>query len=88
MSICLRRREFIAALGSAAVWPLAAHAQRPAMPVIGYLTNYGTGAANERQLAAFRKGLMKRAISRVAMLRSSIAGLRIKMTGYPLCCAI
>jgi putative ABC transport system substrate-binding protein len=40
----IRRRTFIAGLGSAAVWPVVAHAQQPAMPVIGYL---GAQAAND-----------------------------------------
>jgi putative tryptophan/tyrosine transport system substrate-binding protein len=54
----MRRREFIAGLGGAAVaWPLAARAQQPALPVIG-LVDGGSAAASVVYVAAFRKGLM------------------------------
>jgi len=56
MTFFLRRREFIAALGGAAAWPLVASAQQAAMPVIGYI---GYAPGNERQMGAFRKGLME-----------------------------
>jgi putative ABC transport system substrate-binding protein len=51
----MRRREFIAGLGSAAAWPLTVSAQ-PRLPVIGFLTS-GSPSAFERFLAAFRRGL-------------------------------
>jgi hypothetical protein len=51
----LKRREFIALLGGAATWPLAARAEQ-AIPTIGFL-HPGSPAAVERFVAAFRHGL-------------------------------
>ena len=54
----LRRREFIAALsGTAAAWPLAARAQLPTVPVIGYLYQGVPEGSGAIVTAAFRSGL-------------------------------
>ena len=56
MAIHIRRRELIAALGGAATWSLAARAQQPVMPVIGFMSSRSP-EDSVNVLGAFRKGL-------------------------------
>jgi putative ABC transport system substrate-binding protein len=55
----MHRRSFLTLLGtSAAAWPLAAKAQQPTMPVVGYIY-VGSPETNANQLGGFRKGLVE-----------------------------
>ena len=74
------KRDFITLLAGAAAWPLAARAQQPAMPVVGFL---GAGSLDNYvlYLAAFRKGLNETGLSKGRTLRSNTVGPRVNTIG-------
>jgi putative ABC transport system substrate-binding protein len=62
MAVTIGWRELLAALGGAvAAWPLAARAQQPAMPVVGFLRSGTLTDVPHNRVIAFRQGLKETA---------------------------
>jgi hypothetical protein len=75
----LRRRKFITLLGGAAVWPLAAHAQQAAMPVIGYFSARSP-VIDGPMLSAFWQGLSDTGFVAVCRFLRWLPGSSVSMT--------
>jgi len=75
----MKRRDFIKALGGgAATWPLAAQAQRIAMPVVGYLAA-GNQNSESRLVDAFAKGLREAGVFTDEQIASIERGNALKL---------
>ena len=77
----MRRRDFIAGLGSAAAWPVAAQAQQPAMPMIGYLGAQSADVDYKNATVPFLQGLKEAGYVDGQNVRSNTAGRKINMIG-------
>jgi putative ABC transport system substrate-binding protein len=74
----VKRREFIAGLGSAAAWPVVARAQQPATPVIGFLSPQSADDDYKNFTVPFLQGLKESGYVRPER------GSRISLCGEPI----
>ena len=92
----MQRREFIAGLGSAAAWALAARAQQPALPVIGYLSSgvqqpsfrmflegLGQAGYSEGKNVAIEYRWAEGQYDRIAALAADLVGLNVRVIVIP-----